>query len=81
MDVFDNGNFDSDYEESYALSVEKEVDEIRAGAPKLVRKTHPHIRYAVDSRSVDDYSEKRREYPGKWYPYFRLPKGFAARTT
>ena len=31
-------NFDKDYEESYTVAVEKEVDEIRTEALKIVQK-------------------------------------------
>ena len=65
-----------DYEESYMTEVEKEVDEIRSAALKLVQKTHPEIERVIDRRTIDDYSEKIWDYPGKWYPYFKLPNGF-----
>ena len=71
MDIFDNN-----YEENYTLSVERNVDEIRAEALKLVQRTHPEIICVVDRRSINDYSERIWDYPGKWYLYFKLPNGF-----
>ena len=64
------------YEEDYTAEVEKEVDEIRAAAFKLVQKTHPEIAYVIDRRSIYDYSDRMRDYPGKRYLYFRLPNEF-----
>ena len=65
-----------DYEESYIAEVEKEVDGIRSAALISVQKTHPEIEHVIDRRTLDDYSEKIWDYPGKWYPYFKLPNGF-----
>ncbi|MBQ6268251.1 MAG: hypothetical protein IJK64_10840 [Clostridia bacterium] len=68
-----------DYEEGYVRSVEKEVDEIRAAALRLVQTIRPEIEAVIDRRTLDDYSEKIWDYPGKWYLYFRLPAGFRSR--
>ena len=65
-----------DYDENYVKSVEKEVDEIRASALKLVHVLHPEIEVVIDRRTIDDYCEKIWDYPGKWYLYFKLPNGF-----
>lgn len=64
------------YDEDYTLEVEREVDELRAEALKLVQKTHPEIEHVFDRRSIYDYSERVWDYPGKWYLYFTLPNGF-----
>ena len=68
-----------DYEEGYVRSVEKEVDEIRAAALRLVQTIRPEIEAVIDRRTLDDYSEKIWDYPGKWSLYFRLPAGFRSR--
>ena len=57
-------NFDKDYEESYTVAVEKEVDEIRTEALKTVQKQYPEIEHVIDNHSIDDYSEKLWDYPG-----------------
>ena len=57
-------NFDKDYEESYTVAVEKEVDEIRTEALKTVQKQYPEVEYVIDNRSIDDYSEKIWDHPG-----------------
>ncbi len=64
------------YDEDYREEVEKEVDEIRAAALTIVQKTHPEIAHVIDRRSIEDYSERIWDYPGKWYLYFKLPHGF-----
>lgn len=69
-------NFDSTYEEGYNLAVVKEVDEIRSEALQQVQKMYPEIQYVIDNRTIDDYSQKIWDYPGKWYLYFKLPAGF-----
>ena len=45
-------------------------------ALKLIQKIYPEVTYVIDNRSIDDYSQKTWEYPGKWYLYFKLPDGF-----
>ena len=75
-DVVLLNRFDNNYDEDYTLSVERKVDEIRAEALKIVQKINPKIQYVVDRRSINDYSERIWDYPGKWYLYFKLPDGF-----
>ena len=65
-----------DYDEGYVRSVEREIDEIRAAALKQVQTLRPEIEVVIDRRTFDDYCDKIRDYPGKWYTYFRLPEGF-----
>ncbi len=61
----------------YFDEAEKAVEAIREEALKIVRLTHPEIKYAVDRRTVDDYCYKTWDYPGKWYyAGFKLPSGF-----
>lgn len=64
------------YDEAYVKEVEREVDELRAEALKLVRKLHPECEYVVDRRSIYDYSERFWDYPGQWYLSFKLPGGY-----
>ncbi len=65
-----------EYDESYMAQVEKEVDSIRSAALETARRTDPGIAAVTDPRTLDDYCEKIWDYPGKWYPYFKLPDGF-----
>lgn len=67
----------SEYE--YFDSVAKKVDEIRDAALHIVQKTHPEIKYVIDRRTIDDYSYKTWDYPGKWYLGFKLPNGFRSK--
>ena len=60
---------DWDYQEL----VEQEMDEIRNKALKIAQAVNPEIPCVVDDYTLDDYCDKRWEYPGKWYCYFRLP--------
>ena len=67
----------SEYE--YYDTVAKKVDEIRDAALHIVQKTHPEIKYVIDRRTIDDYSNKIWDYPGKWYLEFKLPNGFRSK--
>ena len=67
----------NEYDESYIIATESAVTRIRDAALRKVQITHPEIRYVIDRHTVDDYSMKTWDYPGKWYyAGFRLPKGF-----
>ncbi len=68
------------YDEGCRKEVEREIDEIRAEALKLVQKTHPEIPCVIDHRTVYSYSEMVWDYPGQWYMYFKLPGGFKRKT-
>ena len=66
-----------DYDDSYIIEAEKEVEAIRDAALQIVQKTHPEIKYVLDRRTIDDYSCKTWDYPGKWYyKGFKIPDGF-----
>ena len=68
-----------DYEESYLKEIEKEIDEIRDAALEAARRSHPGIEAVIDRRTTEDYCERIWDYPGKWYPYFKLPDGFESK--
>ncbi len=68
-----------DYDESYIVEVEKEVESFRNAALKKVQMTHPEIEFVIDRRIIDDYCNKTWDYPGKWYVSFKLPEGFRSK--
>ena len=66
-----------DFDDSFIIEAEKEVDKIRDAALQIVQKTHPEIKFVLDRRTIDDYSCKTWDYRGKWYyKGFKLPDGF-----
>ena len=60
----------------YWNEVEDKVEKIRTRALAVARVIDPDVEFVIDRFSVDDYSEKHWDYPGKWYVEFRLPDGF-----
>lgn len=61
----------------YIEQDEKKIAEIRAEALRRAKLINPKVLFAIDSRTIDDYIEKKWDYPGAWYSQgFRLPKGF-----
>ena len=69
-----------EYDESYVREAEREVRKLWDAALEKVRRTHPEIGCVIDRRTIDDYSGKTWEYPGRWYyAGFRLPEGFSSR--
>ena len=69
-----------DYDESYIKEAEEEVEAIRTAALKKVQKIYPEIKFAIDRRTIDDYSYKTWDYPGKWYyAGFHMPEGFRSK--
>ena len=63
----------------YLSGVEKEIDEIREKALAKAQAVNPDISVVVDNYTFDDYCYKQWDYPGKWYCYFRLPKGIRSK--
>lgn len=57
--------------------------EFRAGIHEKVlekvRATNPGIESVRDPYSVEDYFQWNWEYPGAWYLYVAIPKGFKSR--
>lgn len=65
------------YDENSYSQAESDVEQIRQAALRIVRITHPEIKYVVDRYTIDDYAQKSWEYPGKWYYMgLKLPRGF-----
>ncbi len=67
------------YDENDLIEIEKEVEELRNSALKKVQTIHPEIEYVIDRRTVDDYTYRTWDYPGKWYAVFTIPKGFGGK--
>lgn len=59
----------------FIKSAEKTVAEIREKALKEVQKTNPEIEYVIDKYSVDDYWDRRWDYPGRWFYGIIYPPG------
>lgn len=65
---------------------EKDLEEaavFRAGIHEkvleIVRETHPDVETVCDPYSAEDYFQWNWEYPGAWYLYVAIPKGFRSR--
>ena len=66
-----------DYDSSFIIGAERDVERIRNAALKKVQLLYPEIKYVIDRRPIDEYCCKRWDYPGKWYyAGFQLPAGF-----
>ena len=46
---------------------------------EIVHATNPDIESVVDPYSLEDYFDWNWEYPGAWYLYVAIPKGFKSR--
>ena len=54
-------------------------DRIHEKVLETVRETNPDIESVCDPYSVEDYFQWNWEYPGAWYLYVAIPKGFRSR--
>ena len=54
-------------------------DRIHEKVLEIVLETNPDIESVCDPYSVEDYFQWNWEYPGAWYLYPSIPKGFKSR--
>ena len=57
----------------YQDQVERKMDGIRRMALAKAQAINPAATFVVDHYSFDDYCDKRWDYPGAWYCFFKLP--------
>lgn len=59
------------------LTVEAKIQALRDKALLIVQREFPDCDYIVDSYTTDDFCHYIYDYPGTYYPMYRLPDGKA----